>query len=466
MTPVVPRSIVGEMPVYRAGRTGADVARERGIRGAVKLASNESPHDPLPSVRAALEVAIGDINRYPDVKAARLAAAVADQVGVATTGVAVGAGSTGLLLQLAEAYLGPSDDVVTPSPSFEGYAFAARLRGASLVRVPLAGSQADVAAMVGAITERTKVVVIAEPNNPTGTLVGGEALQRLVEETASRCLLVIDEAYVEFARGADQLDAVACARRHPHVVVLRTFSKAHGLAGLRVGYAIGDPAVIAAIDRVGAPFAVNTLAQTAACVSLGAGAELWDRVDAIVERRTRLERALRERGWSVPDPRANFVWLPAGSASRSLASSLEQHGVITRPVPDHGVRVTIGGPTASDRFLNAFASCVDQLELTTAWQLPVADDARFVLDVLDELELIDRVDGFAVDDAARARARAAVADLVAGELHGARRDVATGALRRVAADAGGRLSKVVAPRAIAARLPPQAPHVVPTNSGQ
>lgn len=359
---VRPRSGVDAIPAYRAGRTPGDLA-SRGVVDPTRLASNEAPYGLLPAVRAVLERESASVNRYPSVRAADLRAALAGRLGVDASSVTVGPGSAGLLWQLGQAFLDDGDRVVVPWPSFEAYPQVATLMRAELDRVPLAGGTADPAAIAARIDERTKMVVLAEPNNPTGTLVGEAGVAALVAATAGRCLLVLDEAYVEFVRRADAADAVGLARAHDHVVVLRTFSKAHGLAGLRVGYAIGSPAVVDYLDRVAPPFSVSSAAQAAAIASIGATDELAARVDAVVGERERVTAELRSAGWPVEDSSANFVWLAAGRWAEPLAAALEDDAVITRAIRDEGLRVTIGARADNDRFLAALGPAARRIGL-------------------------------------------------------------------------------------------------------
>jgi histidinol-phosphate aminotransferase len=347
---------VAGLPRYRPGRTPADVAAEHGLDAAIKLASNEAPFGPLESVRAVIAEATAHVNRYPDAKAQPLRAAIAERTGMPVERVTVGAGSSGLLWQLGEAYLDPGDELLIPWPSFEAYPIIAQLMDAMTVRAPLHGQCVDVDALLQRLTPRTKLIVVADPNNPTGTALPGADLERLAEGTAGRAILVIDEAYLEFRTRADATDALALVRRFDHVLALRSFSKAYGLAGLRVGFAVGPKAVIDYLDRVAVPFSVSSLGQAAALASLAAEAELRVRVANVLAERSRVVDGLAALGWDVPDPQANFVLLPAGERTTGLAQRLEQAGIITREFPHSGVRVTIGDRAENDRFLACLAA--------------------------------------------------------------------------------------------------------------
>ena len=351
--PPRPLGRVDALPSYRPGRSAAAAMADHGIASAVKLASNELALDPLPSVAKAIEAAAATVHLYPDHGAIELRRALADHAGVAPERVTVGAGSVGLLQQLALAYAGPGDEVVYGWPSFEAYPVFVALTGATGVAVPLDGQTVDAAAVAASLGHRTRLVLVANPNNPTGTAIGAADLQVIADALPDGALLVVDEAYREFVTEPDVPDAVALFGHREDVCVLRTFSKAHGLAALRVGYLIGPPDVVATVDRTLVPFAVNTLGQVAALASLAALDEVTDRVAGVTAERARVIEALRADGWSVDDSQANFTWLPLGDRSTALGLALEQAGVVTRAFAGIGVRVTVGRPVDNDQFLAA-----------------------------------------------------------------------------------------------------------------
>lgn len=249
------------------------------------------------------------------------------------------------------------------------------------------------------IDERTRLVLVAQPNNPTGTAMAGADLSWLAGSVPSSCVLVVDEAYFEFSTGRHLLDASKLLENHPNLVVLRTFSKAHGLAALRVGYALADPAIVATIDKVLIPFSVSRFAEAGALASLDAPSELGDRVEAVLASRRRLCSVLRAAGWSVPDTQANFVFLPAGEASLDLTANLERAGFVARPFPQIGVRVTVGTDQDSERFVEAFLKLAEgQMaeRLHAAWKLPTGVEGRAVSSWLDRLTACeDRLVGLA-----------------------------------------------------------------------
>jgi histidinol-phosphate aminotransferase len=318
-----------------------------------KLSSNESPYDPLPSVQAVLADAAAHINRYPDNTAAELTAAIAGRFGVPAEHVAVGCGSVGVTQQLLEAVGEPGAEVMFAWRSFEAYPYLTDLAGATAVRVPLAGYTHDLAAMADAITDRTRLIFVCNPNNPTGTAVRRADLEEFLRRVPEDCLVVLDEAYVQYIRDREVPDGVVLYRDRPNVAVLRTFSKAYGLAGLRVGFMIGHESVAQAVRKTMLTFTVSSLAQAAAVASLAAESELLERVELVVKERDRVRHELLGQGWTVAPSEANFVWLPLGERSGDFADACDQAGVSVRPFPPDGVRVTVADREANDAFLAA-----------------------------------------------------------------------------------------------------------------
>ncbi len=370
------------MPSYRAGRTALDAMRAHGLRSAIKLASNESPFGPLPSVHSAIAVC-QQVNRYPEVSAATLRARIAEHHGIPEAAVSVGAGSAALLWQLAWAFLEEADTVVFPWPSFEAYPLLARLSGAHACSVALDRSAVDVDALATVALRGAKLTVVAEPNNPTGSSLGAERLRDLISRLPESTLVIVDQAYHEFNAARDDALVRDAAERFSNVAVLRTFSKAHGLAALRVGYLVASPSVAEVVQRVAVPFAVNSVAAAAACASLDSQGELCDRVAYVVDQRSRLERRIRNLGLGVPISEGNFVWLPAGVRSSELSASLETAGVVTRAVDGHGVRVTIGTAEDNETFLAALSTSVTSTDVTAGWTFasgPLACRAGALLD--------------------------------------------------------------------------------------
>ena len=348
----LPRPQVRDLPAYVAGPPP-----KPGPGGtAYKLSSNENPYPPLPGVLEAVAEELGRINRYPDPACSRLTSALAARLGEPEDSLALATGSVALIYQILQAFCGPGDEVVYAWRSFEAFPIATAVAGAEAVPVPLTiGARHDLAAMAEAVTPRTKVVLVCSPNNPTGPAVGGAELADFLGRVPARVLVVVDEAYREFVRTADPVDGLAVVRAHRHVVVLRTFSKAYGLAGLRVGYAVTAPAVAAAIRAVTLPFGVSGVAQAAALASLDREPELFARVAALVAERGRVLAGLRGQGWQVPDAQGNFVWLPLGDRAAGFARFAGDSGLAVRAFAGDGVRATVAEPAANDVLLRVAA---------------------------------------------------------------------------------------------------------------
>ncbi|MBM4334572.1 MAG: histidinol-phosphate transaminase [Deltaproteobacteria bacterium] len=351
---------VRDLAPYVPGKPVEELERELGIEGSIKLASNESPLGPSRRVIEAIFAAAEELNRYPDDSCFRLRAALATKLGVGGDSLCLAAGSDGILELLAKCFLGPGDQCVFPWPSFAMYPIATQGAGASAVRVPLdAELRADVGATLAAVGPRTRLVFLANPNNPTGTSLGAADFARLVKELPERVVLVADEAYVEFVRRSDFPDAIAALRERPTLVVLRTFSKAYALAGLRVGYAVGHPELIAYLERARHPFIVSSLAQVAACAALADGEHL-DRIRAVTHAGlAQLEAGLRALGLRFAASDANFICVEVGPGADALNDRLLRSGVITRPLGGFGLtthlRVSVGTERENERFLATLA---------------------------------------------------------------------------------------------------------------
>ena len=332
--------------------------------GAIKLASNETVFGPLPSVRAAIERATDIVNRYPDNGCVQLKAALAEHLGsdFAPEHVAVGCGSVSLCQQLIQITASASDEVIYGWRSFELYPPLVLVSGATPIQVPLTDHTFDLYAMLAAVTERTRLIFVCNPNNPTSTVVDPDALARFIQAVPPHILIAIDEAYVEYIRDDMAPASLDLVRIHSNVVVLRTFSKAYGLAGLRIGYAVGHPDLITALDKVYVPFTVSSLAQAAAIASLAAADELLARTDALVAERARVGAALRDAGFTLPPTQANFVWLPLGPRTLDFVKQAADARIVVRPYGTDGVRVTIGAPDENDALLRFAREWITQTE--------------------------------------------------------------------------------------------------------
>ena len=350
------RPAVDALPAYKPGKAAEQAEREHDIAEAIKLASNENPYPPPAAVVEAVAEACRGGNIYCDHLATAVREALADRLGLAVEQVTVGAGSVALLYQLATAYLDPGDEAVTPWISFEAYPISVQTMGGTLVRVPLTADHAfDLDAVAAAVTERTKLVLLATPNNPTGTAVSTTPVAELTESIPDDVVVLVDEAYREFADPALGDPVADLLPRFDNVAVARTFSKAYGLASLRVGYVMAHPEIISALDKCLIPFNVNGLAQAAALAALSDAAteEAEANIKAIKAERSRLVAALAADGWDIPNTQANFVWLPLGDRTDDVCIALERRGVVVRPFSGVGIRVTIGTPAQNDRVLTA-----------------------------------------------------------------------------------------------------------------
>lgn len=326
------RPDVAAIQPYRQGRM-ADA-------DAFKLSSNENPFEPLPSVVAA--VAASPLNRYPEGSARLLRERIAERWDVTPEQVYVGPGSVSIIGHLLTAMSGPGTEVVFAEQSFEAYAGLAASVGATAVKVPAtADGRHDIPALIAAVTDRTRLLFLCSPNNPTSTIITRDEFAEVMAAVPRDLLVVLDEAYIEFNTDPNAVDGREEIARHPNLIALRTFSKAWGLAGLRVGYGVAQAYVIDAINAIHVPLAITDLAQRAAIVSLDHEDELLARVAVIVERRDRVQAALRAQGWDVPTAQGNFVWLPVGDRGREVGEHFERAGLVVRAVYD-GVRISIG----------------------------------------------------------------------------------------------------------------------------
>ena len=347
------RDSLTSVPGYRPGKPAAAVP---GVTS-YKVSSNENPYPPLPSVLAAIDDAADEVNRYPDMFATEVVAAIAARHGVPVEHVAVGTGSVGVFQQIVQATAGDGHEVVFAWRSFEAYPIICAVNGAVPVPVPLrADEHHDLGAMAAAIGPDTRLVVLCTPNNPTGSAIDHDELVAFLDAVPADVLVVIDEAYAEFVRAPATADGIELYRDRPNVCVLRTFSKAYGLAGLRIGYAVAHAPVADALRKTAVPFGVSGLAQRAALASLDAEDELLVRVDTIVSARTEVAAALRAQGWVVASTQANFVWLRLGERTAAFAAACGEAGLSVRAFDGEGVRVTIGEAGANVALLDVAAA--------------------------------------------------------------------------------------------------------------
>ncbi len=331
-SPVRLRPEIVALPAYAQGRTAAP--------DAFKLSSNENPFPPHPAVLAAIRDL--DINRYPDASARVVREQLAARHGVTPDEIIVGAGSVAVLAQLISAAATVGDEVVHAWRSFEAYPGLITVAGATGVPVALLpDARHDLPAMVAAINDRTRVVIVCTPNNPTGTIVTADEFAAFMEVVPDDLLVILDEAYVEFVRDATSVDGATLIGHYPNLVVLRTFSKAYGLAGLRVGYAIAHPAIVQAARSTAIPLSVTEAAQRAVLAALDHEDELLEHVAALAARRDDVLSALFRQGWSLPVSHGNFIWLPTGAATAAAAEAFGAAGLVVRAFPPEGIRVSV-----------------------------------------------------------------------------------------------------------------------------
>lgn len=342
----------------------AEVMADYGLTSVVKLASNESPFPPLPEVEAVITEELARLNRYPDAAARSLRAALADRHAVDTPQIAVGNGSCELIVHAGIALLDPGTTVVHADPSFAMYPHLAAVSGAEGIGVPLAPDGGhDFDAMAAVVDERTRLIIICNPNNPTGVYRSADDIERFLDRVPDDLAVLVDEAYYDFVSAPDRGRVSVLARTRPNLLVTRTFSKAYGLCGLRVGYGIGSASWVAALDAVRQPFNTNHLAQVAALESLRHPAAIQERVDEAIRERERVAGALVAMGVPFTPSHGNFILMePPGSGmdARALHEDLLTRGVIVRDGSALGcpgtLRITIGAPAENDAFVAALGA--------------------------------------------------------------------------------------------------------------
>jgi histidinol-phosphate aminotransferase len=342
------------LPVYQPGRPVEEVARELGLpaRGVIKLASNENPLGPSPAALAALKKALRRVNMYPDGNAFYFKQKLAAKLGVAPAHLVLGNGSNDIIEFLGHALLGPGDEMVVSQYCFAIYPIVARLLGARVVTVPAKNHGHDLEAMLRAVTARTKLIFVANPNNPTGTLASAADTRRLAAELPESVVLAMDEAYIEFLDDPVDFLPLIRAGKKPNLILLRTFSKIYGLAGLRLGYGIGHPAFIAALEKIRQPFNVNSLAQAAGLAALDDVRHVNQTRKNNFQGRKFLESAFARMGLEFVPSSANFIMVKAG-AGREVFERLQRRGVITRPMDGYQlpgwIRISVGTPSQNQR---------------------------------------------------------------------------------------------------------------------
>jgi histidinol-phosphate aminotransferase len=348
---------------YLPGKPVEEVERELGIKGAVKLASNENPLGPSPLAVRALREALQDGHRYPDGGGFYLKRALAGRLAVTPDHLILGNGCNEILDLMARCFLMPGDEVVIADPAFVIYGMLAQLQGCEKILVPLKSWTHDLEAMAEAVTSRTKMVFVGNPNNPTGTAVPPAEIDAFMRAIPGEVLVVIDEAYIEYVPEAMRPDSLEWVRRGRWVIVLRTFSKIYGLAGLRIGYGIGPPSMLELLNRARAPFNTNALAQRAALAALDDRQHIASSRKINELGRAYLTAELDRLGLQVPPSVANFLLVDLKRNGAAVADALLRRGIIVRPLGGRylssHIRVTIGTPPENERFVEALTSVLE-----------------------------------------------------------------------------------------------------------
>ena len=352
---------VGQLRPYQPGKPVEELERELGITGAVKLASNENPRGPSPLAVEAMRSAVSRVHLYPDASAHYLRERLVDHLGVPAPEIVIGNGSNELLTLLVRAFATPSDHAVISEGAFIAYRVVLGAAGIPVTTVPMQDFTHDLPAMAAACTERTRLLFVANPNNPTGTYNPVESLRRLLRDTPEHVMVVLDEAYVEYIRAADYASALTLRDERENLAITRTFSKAYGLAGVRVGYGIVRPFVADLLGRIREPFNANLVGQAGAIAALDDTDFVAESAALNTAQMSLMVEALEMRGVSLVPSQGNFVLMHASEGGGALYERLLREGVIVRPLAPYGldehVRVTIGLPEENQRFLEALDRC-------------------------------------------------------------------------------------------------------------
>jgi len=350
--PPLPRGHIASLPRYVAG---SPATRSDGSPG-YKLSSNESPYPVLPEVLDAIAQAVRSANRYPS-PGQKLRARLAQRHGLPESAIGLSGGSLELLRDLLLAFTGYGTSVVYGWRSYEAYPILVQTTGAAAIAVPLRDHRVDLEQLALAVRPDTRAVLLADPNNPTGTVLDPDSIERFAQSLAPECLLILDRAYWEFAEAYPADPGLHLGLNRPNVVVLRTFSKAYALAGMRVGWCVADPGILSALEAVALPFTLTAAAQAAALAALDQEAALFVRVAALVAERERVRAELLGLGFEVPSSAANFLWLPLQDRAPGFAQDCARAGVSVRCFGNEGVRVTVGTPRENDAFVEVAMKC-------------------------------------------------------------------------------------------------------------
>ncbi|MBB3109624.1 histidinol-phosphate aminotransferase [Paenibacillus phyllosphaerae] len=351
------RGALQQLKAYSPGKPIWEVQREFGLTTVVKLASNENPLGPSPRALEAIASAMSDLHRYPDAQTIDLRKSIAGKFDLPAEQIIVTNGGDELITLVSEAFLEEGDEVIVPGPSFSEYEFAGKLMCARIITIPLSANyEYDVEAMLDAVSERTKIMFLCSPNNPTGTILRKAQLQRLLDALPKRILVVLDTAYSHYVTADDYTDGIEYVKAGYPLLCLRTFSKAYGLAGIRVGYGIAPESIIRSIVQVKEPFNVNALAQVAAAAAILDDQHVEASSRLVQEERQRLYGLLRQLGIPYTESMSNFILIKPGASAERLCRQLMESGVIVRfgggwGLPDH-IRITVGLPEENDMLMD------------------------------------------------------------------------------------------------------------------
>lgn len=358
-----PKQSIVHLPVYQPGKPIEEVKRELGLNEVIKLASNENPFGCSELAKTAMIKELEQVSLYPDSFSTDLAAAVAGHLGVEREQLIFGAGSDEVILMLARAYLSPGDETIMADETFPQYRHNAVIEGATAIEVPLKNGTHDLPAMLARITDRTKIVWVCNPNNPTGTIVRHEELEAFIRQVPEQVIVALDEAYIEYVTDGEFPDSLALLRAHKNVILLRTFSKAYGLASLRIGYGVGHPELIRFVNQVREPFNTTRMAQAAAEASLGDRAFLDSCRDRNGEGKAYLCGQFDRLGLAYYEAHGNFVMFDAKLPSGQVFDGLLRRGIIARARWTHYptyIRITIGNRSQNEAFIAALEAVLTE----------------------------------------------------------------------------------------------------------
>lgn len=348
------RSIINEIKPYQPGKRASEVKRDLGVEELIKLSSNESPLPPTKLAQKAMKLAVSRINRYPDGSCRLLTAKLSRRLGFPEANVIVGNGSNELIRLLAQVVANPGDELIMAKPSFVVYPLVAKIMQAEAIEIPLKAHKHDLAAMAAAVTKKTKIIFVCNPNNPSGTIVTRDEILALMRSVPPEVIVAFDEAYFEYVDDTNLLSGLEIFTDYPNVVVWRTFSKIYGMAGARVGYAVAPKEIVAAIHKVREPFNVNMIAQVGAYFSLDCQAEIADRKEQNSKERRYLESEFERLGIEFAPSQANFIYVNLGKKAAQAFTELQRLGIIVRAFKnDDYVRITIGSPEENRKLVAA-----------------------------------------------------------------------------------------------------------------